>query len=148
MNTKNLRLLIEFLGLHDLAVEMKQIIDTIKLKKIQASLSKEKNFFLHLLTQKKEAVVFKKMELTHWSGQEEILIGLIHKRGMNRLAKALYPENSSLIWYVSHKISCEEALLLASLQKKLEHPKAYSLLAGQIIEIIDFFKTHNIQVDA
>ncbi len=144
---KELRLLIEFLGLHDLAIEIKQIIDTVKLKKIQSILSKEKAFFLQLLSHKKESVVFKKMQLSNWDGETDLLIKLLQKRGMNRLAKALFPEDPNLVWYIQHQLSNEESLLFSSLHKKLEQPKAYSLLADQIIEILAFFQKHKIQVD-
>ena len=147
-NADKFHLLIEFLGLHDLSIEIKQIIDTIKLKKIHSFLSKEKLFFLQSLSHKKEPIVFKKMELTNWNGEEETLMNLLRKRGMNRLSKALYPENADLIWYITHRMSNEEALLFSALHKKLEQTKAYSLLANQVIELSSFLKTHNIQAES
>lgn len=146
LSTQEIRLLVEFLGLHDLAVEIKQIIDTVKLKKIHSILSKEKVFFLEMLSHKKATVTFKKMELSTWAGDVDLLAKLLQKRGMNRLAKALYPEDFSLTWHVKHRISSEEALLFSSLHKKLEQPKAYTLLAEQILEILTFFKKHKMQV--
>jgi hypothetical protein len=147
LSSGGLQHLIDFLGLHDLAVELKQIIDNIKLKKIHSFLSKEKLFFLKSLAHKKESIVFKKMELTHWNGEEESLLNLLRKRGMNRLAKALFPENKDLIWYVTHRMASKEAHLFTALHKKLEPKEAYSLLGKQIIELVSFFKTHNIAAD-
>jgi hypothetical protein len=145
-STQELRLLIEFLGLHDLSIEIRQIIDTVKLKKIHSILSKEKTAFLQSLLHKKEPVIFKKMELFNWNGEAETLLQMIKKRGLNRLAKGLYPENTNLIWYVKHRMSCEEEALFSSLHKKLEQPKAYLLLKSEILDIANFLLKNKTQV--
>lgn len=143
-SSKDLHVLIGFLGLHDLAIEIRQIIDKVKLKKIQSILSKEKVFFLESLSLKKEPVIFKKMELSTWDGNAENLLHLIQKRGMNRLAKALYPEDSDLVWHIKHRMSTEDAALFSALHKKIEQPKAYSFLSIQVTDIISFLKKHKI----
>lgn len=131
-----MQLLVEYLGLHDLAVEIRQIIDTMKLKKIHSVLSPDQEAYLKGLLQKKEAVLFKRMELTKWDGKSESLEKVLYHRGLNRLAKALYPENTSLLWYISHMLPWEEANSLQSLCKPLEHAKAAALLSHQILEIL------------
>lgn len=128
--------LIEYLGLHDLAVEIRQIIDTMKLKKIHSVLSKEKEAYLKNLLQKKEAVLFKRMELAKWDGKADTLQKVLVHRGINRLAKAIYPEHPSFVWYISHMLPWDEASTLQSLCKPLEHPKAANLLSHQILEIL------------
>ncbi|MBX9924391.1 MAG: hypothetical protein K2Y01_09805 [Rhabdochlamydiaceae bacterium] len=143
LNTKELHLLVEFLGLHDLSVEIKQIIDNTKLKKIHSVLSKEKQLFLKGLTHKKEQVIFKRMELSRWDGEMDRLLSLLFQRGMNRLAKALYPEHSDLVWHIAHRMDMQEAQLLFSLHKSLEHPNAYAFLSKQILEVLSFLQTHN-----
>lgn len=145
LSTTGIRELADFLGLHDLAVEMKQIIDNTKLKKIYSLLSREKLLFLKSLSHNKEGVVFKKMGIVNWSGDPEALLSLLRKRGMNRLAKALYFENKDFVWHLIHKMSYDEAHLLMQLQKTLEHQKAHNLLGRQVIEVFSFFKTHNIK---
>jgi len=128
--------LIEYLGLHDLSVEIRQIIDTMKLKKIHSALSKEKDAYLKVLLQRKEPVLFKRMELVKWDGKADTLQKVLVHRGINRLAKALYPENPSLVWYVSHMLPWDEASTFQSLCKPLEHAKAANLLSHQILEIL------------
>lgn len=137
---EELYLLTELLGLHDLSVEMRHIIDTVKLKKIHSCLSKEKEIFLNSLSHKREAVVFKRMELQKWDGKAETLLTLLHHRGLNRLAKALYPEDPSQIWYITHRMDMEEAVSLSNLCKPLNHPKAVNLLMGQIAEITTYIQ--------
>jgi hypothetical protein len=143
LHTKELQTLIEFLGLHDLSVEIKQIIDNTKLKKIHAVLSKEKQLFLKDLTHKKEHVIFKRMELSRWDGEMDRLLSLLFQRGMNRLAKALYPEHPDFVWHIAHRMDIKDAQLLFSLHRALEHPNAYAFLTKQVLEAIRFLQTHN-----
>jgi hypothetical protein len=131
----SLPMLIEYLGLHDLAVEMRQIIDTTQIKKIHSSLSEAKVSYLKTLCQKKEPVLFRRMELAKWDGKAESLHKVIYHRGLNRLAKALYVEHHSLIWHLCRSLPWEDATVLQNLCKPLEHPKAANLLSHQILEI-------------
>lgn len=143
LRPETLRLVSEFLGLHDLAVEIKQIIDTVQLKKIHSLLSKEKEYFLKMLSHKKEPVVFKRMELSRWDGSANTLLNLLFQRGLNRLAKGLFLEDVSFVWYVKHRMNEEDAKIFSSLHKSLEHPKAYSILSDQILEVISFLQKIN-----
>lgn len=143
LSSEELRLLIEFLGLHDLAVEMKQIIDNTKLKTIYAALTPPKELFLKMLAHKKEPVVFKRIEIAHWDGKKETLLTLLFQRGLNRLAKALYPEDPSFIWYIKHHMDLEEAHLLSSFHKSLDHANAYNILSRQVLEAITFLQKIN-----
>ena len=140
LTTSELYILIEYLGIHDLGVEMKQIIDTTLIKKIQGSLSPEKEDYLKKLSQKKEPVFFKRMELHKWDGKPESLKKVITHRGINRLAKAAYAEEPSLSWYISRMLSVQDAGSFLGLCKPLNHPSASTLLIEQILEIIPLIK--------
>jgi hypothetical protein len=138
LSSEDLHLTIELLGLHDLAVELKQIIDSTQLKKIYSIFPKEKEVYLKSLAHKKEPVLFKKLEISRWDGKAETLLPLLFQRGLNRLGKALYPESPDFIWYVKHRMEVEEAALLSSLCKSLEHVKAYTYLSEQVLDAISF----------
>ncbi len=140
LSSKDLHFVVELLGLHDLAVELKQIIDTTKLKKIYSIFPIEKQTFLKLLAHKKEPVVFKSIEIYRWDEKPESLLQILLQRGLNRLAKALYPESASFIWYIKHRMNIEEGKLFSSLLKRLEHPKAHSFLSKQIVEAVSFLQ--------
>lgn len=143
LNEVEIQTLVELLGLHDLAVELKQIIDNTKLKKIYSIFPKEKEIFLKMLSSKKEPVTFRRMEITRWDGKAESLLALLFERGLNRLAKALYPENGDLIWYVKHQLDIEHSVHFSSLCKKLEHSKAYSFLSKQVLDALSFLRKIN-----
>lgn len=128
--------LIDLLGLHDLALEVKQVIETSKLKKISQALSPQEQAFLKELLHKKEKVSFKRMSLQKWEGDAPSLRSLLHQRGINRLAKALFTQNSSLLWYVSHKLDVERGQMLLKLAEPLEHALAAEVLAAQVEEAL------------
>lgn len=129
---------LDLLGLHDLAVEMKQIIDKQKLVKIEETLSTDQLKYLKILLQSHEPVAFPQMGLLKWNGDQEKLKTLIRQRGANRLAKALYGQNTSLIWYVLHRLDVEKALLVRKLSTSIDNPRAGQLLIQQIVELINY----------
>jgi len=140
LSLKDLYTLIDLLGLHDLSIEIKQIIDTTRLKQIHAILSQKQKAYLQHLTHQRERVLFKRLELHNWNGKPEPLLQLLRQRGLNRLAKALYPESPSLIWYLCHRMPSEEASLFSSLHNPLEHTKAHQFLARQVLDGLSFLQ--------
>lgn len=145
LTSSEISLLIDFLGLHDLSIEMRLIIDTVKIKKIHSVLSKEKIFFLSLLTNRQEPQLFKPMNLSSWSGNPEDLPNLLHKRGMNRLINVLYSEDPNLVNYIKLRMSNDHASFFSILHKNPENTKAYKIIVGQIMDILAFFKKNNIK---
>lgn len=142
LSERQLELSINLLGLHDLSVEMRLIIETAKLKKIQSILSVEQQHYLKEILQKKEPLTFPRMALEKWDGKEESLKYLIQQRGLNRLAKALASEHPSLLWHVSHKMDIEKAEVLKKLSTSIKDPRAAAFLAEQILEVVSYIQTH------
>lgn len=127
--------LISLLAMHDLSSEVRQIIDTTQLKKIYAVLTPQQTELLKTLTFRKESVTFKKMELSKWDGNIDTLHALIEQRGMNRLAKALYEESPFLVWLLIHRLDESKGAQLRQLCTPLDHPRAASLLAEQVLAL-------------
>ncbi len=143
MSYEELHSLIDLLSMHDLSVEIRQIIDTTKLKRIYAMLSGPQTNFLKTLLYRKEPVVFKKLELTKWDGHTETLASTLEQRGINRLAKALHKEEPSLLWYVAHRLDTDRGVLLMKLCTPLDHPRAAFLLSEQVTDLIQSLKNQD-----
>ncbi len=135
--------LIDLLSMHDLSVEIRQIIETAKLKQIYALLTKPQATFLKTLLHKKEAVTFKRMGLIAWRGDKDALRSLLLQRGINRIAKSLYGRHPSLLWHVVHRLDAEKGQLLLNLCTALDHPRASSLLSEQVVELVHALKSNN-----
>jgi len=140
LSSVDLNTLIDFLGLHDLTVEMRQIIDAAKLKKLSAALSPSERSYVKILMQSREPVVFPSMGLAHWQGEKDRLKVLIRGRGLNRLAKGLYGGHPSLLWHLSHKLDVDRALSLQKLYAPLENASVSKLLSDQILELLSFMR--------
>jgi hypothetical protein len=133
---EELSLLIDRLGLHDLALDMRRVIDTRRLKLIHNALSSDEVRLLHVLRHQKEPVAFSSMGLHQWNGQTETLRQALHQRGLNRLAKALFGQEPSFLWHLSRQFDAGRAALLSRLCTGIDHPKAAALLTAQVLECI------------
>jgi hypothetical protein len=134
---------LDLLGMHDVSVEMKQIIDKQKLTKIEDALSEDQLQYLKILLQSHEPVAFTQMGLLNWNGDKEKLKSLIRQRGANRLAKALYGQDPSLTWYVLHRLDVEKALIVRKLSAHIDNPRAAQLLIQQVVELINYTRGAN-----
>jgi len=128
--------LISLWGMHDVAPEIKQIIDTVKLRALASALSKEQVAYAKLLAQKKEPVMFKRLGLITWDGNVDLLQALIFQRGLNRLGKALYGANPSILWYIVHRFEVKTGEELQHFTKPLEHSAAHEVLLEQLTSLI------------
>jgi hypothetical protein len=140
LSEKEFKQLIDLLGLYDMASELRQIIETSKLKQIYNALAPFERNFLKQLSQQKELIAFKRMGLDKWDGDIEHLKQLIHQRAINRLAKAVYGREASFLWYLSHRLSLADARMFQTLSSDLKNPQAVAALTRQIINLIQFIK--------
>lgn len=133
-------ILVSFLGLHDLAVEMRHIIETSKLKKISEALTAEELKYVKILMQSREPVSFSRIGLANWQGDKENLKAIIQQRGINRLAKALYGQHPSFIWHFAHKLDADRGMAVQKLCVPLENVSAAKLLVAQVLELLSFMR--------
>ncbi len=132
-------LLISLLAMHDLASEMRLIIDTKKIRSIQALLSKEQSNFIRSLIQHKTALSFGKMQLASWKEDAPTLQTMLTQRGINRLAKACSDSQSSFKWYATHLLHEKHAQMFYNLCTKVQD-QAKEILIDQVLEIIQYIK--------
>lgn len=132
--------LVDFLGIRDLALEIRRIIDKEKLKQIQNALSHHQQLYLKSLLHQKEPVAFKSLELSKWNGRSEVLKSLLQQRGINRLAKALFPQDKNLIWHIAHKFDSERGESLLKLCTPLEATRAAEVLSNQALELMPYIQ--------
>ncbi|MDN3507814.1 MAG: hypothetical protein P0S94_02705 [Simkaniaceae bacterium] len=137
---KSLIHFIDYLGLHDLSAEMKTMIHTKNIRMIEAALKSDQKTYLRKLLGEKEPVVFSKINLNDWDGNEEKLRTVIHQRGLNRLAKALYGANSSLIWHLTHRLDLARANFIETYLKDIKNRTAHEILLKQTTELLQYLK--------
>lgn len=134
--------LVDFLGLHDLSLEIKKVVKSEQIKKIQKALSKIQRDYLKGLLKGKEPVSFARLNLDGWDGSEDKLKKILHHRGFNRLGKALFGCHPSLIWHISRRIDTGRTKILRKFFTDINNEKAQEALTNQIIELIPLIRQH------
>jgi hypothetical protein len=129
--------LVRYLGLHDLAFEMRQIIETARLKRIFSTLTKQEKEYLQALLPKKEPVVLKRLHIQNWDGRRESLKALTQQRGLQRLGKALYGEHPTLIFFIARRFDIGMGQEMLKACTKVELAKAKQHLTEQIVQILN-----------
>lgn len=125
-----------YFGLHDLSVEMRQIIATATLKKIFAALGKKEGDYLNRLLLHQEPLIYKRLFLEKWDGSKEHLRTLIEERGLNRLGKLLAESDPSFLWYLTHKMEFHQGNLLLKFREKPQSEREEKLLQKQVQTIL------------
>ena len=131
-----LQTLVDYLGLHDLAVETQLVIKTKQIHKIQRALSKSQRTYLKILLTKKEPISFARLNLKGWNGDEAMLKGILHCRGFNRLAKALFGCHPSLLWHLCHTLDIGRNKILRRFLIDINNEQIQEILTQQVLELI------------
>lgn len=130
--------LVDFLGLFDLAEELRSIVSTKNIKDIYACLTPKKQQFLRVCLHQKERVISPKLHLDKWDGNCEELNKLLHRRGINRLGKALSGQHSDFIWLITQMFDIGRGTLLAKEISPQEIPAITHALGLQVLNTIEF----------
>lgn len=104
--------LCNYLGLIDLASEIRHVIDQKKLQKVYTCLNPKEQNYLKQAMQQKEKLSTVSLGLDRWSGDCEKLRTVIQTRGLIRLATALSGEHPDVVWQLSHILDKGRGLVL------------------------------------
>ncbi len=140
ISQKHLLCLVDFLGLFDLAADLKQIVDKQLITQIHSILTKEQNLFLQDCSKRPSKWTSPKLGLTGWNGEKKKLDQLLHGRGLIRLAKSIAHEEASYRWYLVHRFDTSRGNMML---KELKHPADPNLIPffkGQVFDIVKRFK--------
>lgn len=140
LTKKELQSLVDYLGLHDLAIELKHVIKADQIKKIQKVLSKGEQEYLKKQIKKKEPISFSRLNLDGWNGDGEKLKAILHHRGFNRLAKALFGCHPSLLWHICHRLDTGRTKILRKFFTDIKNDEARDTLINQTLELLSLVK--------
>ena len=132
--------LINLLSMHDLAKELKKIIEKPKLARIKRLLSEEELAYLKSLVKQKEKLSFKTMNLVKWDGDPSTLKTILRQRGINRLSKATFGSDPSFLWHLKHQLDTTSATLFQKLHTSLDDHIATKDLQERALALISIFK--------
>jgi len=135
LNNKQLIYLIDLLGIYDLAQDLRQIVDKEILEKIYAALPKDMLQFLQYCSRQPVKWVSPKLNLQSWDGSKKQLNGLLHQRGLFRLARALSGENPHFQWHLFHRLDTARVKVMQSSLIQKYEPVQVSYFKNQVLDL-------------
>ncbi|MCK4933977.1 MAG: hypothetical protein KAR79_00160 [Simkaniaceae bacterium] len=132
--------LIDYLGLYDLSTEIKQLVQVSKIKLLQEMLSQTQMKFLREIKAQKDLFSTTPLGLEKWDGDLDQLKKVLHHRGLNRLAKALYGATPALVWHITRHLDTGRAKVFQKLCRDINNEKAQDALVDQVIHLTTFLK--------
>jgi hypothetical protein len=138
LNKAQLQKVIDYLGLHDLTLSIRTIVNKALIRSVFETLDTKERLFLKKIFNKKETVSSKKIPLETWTGNKEKLRILLHKRGIIRLGAALSGTDKELIWHIIKILDTGRGMLLKEQIKSHALPKITEKLIIQVEEILNF----------
>lgn len=132
--------LIDFLGLYDLAEEIRHIVDKKYLKAIYNCLSIKKQHFLRICLHRKERLTIPRLGLDKWQGDCKTLDSLLHKRGLLRMGKAISGQHPDFLWHLTHRLDTGRGKIIQKYYVKEEIPGVTQALIQEILNLLNFFK--------
>lgn len=136
VSSKDLNELIFTVGLHDLAIDMKKLIQASTLKHLSEALSPQEYMYLRKLQKKAENIQLSSPNIDKWNGETNTLRQLIFLCGVNRVAKALYPCHYMLLWNISHRLNKTVHSSLYALYTDIKNKRIKEKLIRDILELI------------
>ncbi len=126
---------IDLLALHDLSMELRQIVETKTLKKLYSFLTPAEKKRLQQISEHPDSFTLPRMGLERWDGTEESFRLLLHRKGLARLGLGLSGQDPDLIWYICHQLDIGRGNLLFKLSHKEVNAPIVEAIAKQIEEI-------------
>lgn len=132
--------LIDFLGLYDLAEEVRYIVDKKNLQNVYKCLDNKKMQFVRICLHQKSRFSVAKLDLKKWNGDCSVLLQQLHQRGLYRLGKALSGAHPHFMWYFSRKIDTGRSAIIYKYYKTQASPGIASALVQQVTSVMNFLK--------
>lgn len=139
-NKSQLVNLADFLGLYDLASEVRHIVNRNYLKNIYTCLTPKQFYYLKVCLHQKEQLVSPKLGI-HPNKQDcPKLKQIIHRRGLLRLGKALCGQHPDLVWHIAHILDIGRGNILLREYQPKELPKVTQILKQQVLSLMNFLE--------
>lgn len=133
--------LADFLGLYDLASEVRHIVNRNHLKNIYSCLTSKQLYYLKVCLHQKQQLVSPKLGIDPTKQDCQKLKQVIHRRGLARLGKALCGQHADLVWHIAHVVDMGRGTILLKEYQPQEIPRVTQILKQQVLSIMNFLKT-------
>jgi hypothetical protein len=136
--------LIDILGIQDLSLDLRKVLDKRILDDIFNKLEEHQKKYLKSILNRGDLPLVKSEDLAYWLKGKDILLNQIHQKGLHRLSIALLGQNESLIWHISRLLDTGRGSeLIKNLQDtrlKAINPKLKEQITANLLSLLTLFK--------
>lgn len=140
MGKRELCDIIDYLGIHDLALSMRHIVDKASIQKIMRALPEKKRNYLKMCLRAKNPLKTPDMNLKDWDGSSRQLIAKLQRRGIAHLAKATAGQDPSFCWHLVRSLDTGRGKALMRALSPHAVPGVTLFLSGQVLSIVRYMK--------
>lgn len=130
--------LVNFLGLHDLASEVRHIVNRQYLNNIYSCLTAQELAYLKSCLHQKQRIIAPKLGIDPSQQDCSQLKKTLHQRGLIRLGRALSREHPDFVWHLAHRFDKSRGEFLLREASLSTPPNMVALLQQQVIHLIHF----------
>ncbi len=131
--------LIDLLGFHDLANELRVVVDKNLVRKIYSLFTVKQRKFLNHCLRKKPVIASQGGALMDQVKSSANLKHLLHKKGLARFSMAMAGEHPSLLWYISRRLDTGRGSSFLKCASGNKQPRVTKALIPQVIEITSLY---------
>ena len=136
LNIFQLEQLFDFLGLYDLASELKEVLDKELILAIFKHLSSKEKSFIKECLAKKQLWSLPKIGIQTWTKEVKGFRHVLQKRGLIRFCVGLCGQHKDFIWHLMHKLDTGRAKFLEKLVQDKPIPPATQTVITQINSLV------------
>lgn len=140
LDKQQLMILADFLGLYDVANEIRTVVDKAVLERLYACLTPKKKQFLRACIQKRKRLTYPALDLQKWDGDSNRLRRLLHYRGLNRLGNALCEEHPDFVWHLAHIFDTGRGKIIETCYHEKSNPDIAAILRQQVYNAMKFLR--------
>lgn len=131
---------IDLLSMHDLAEEIRHIVDKKKLQVVYELITARRAQYLKRCLQQKERLVSPKFDIDKYARDPRKLEAFLHQRGILRLGKALSGQHPDFIWHLVHTLDTGRGAILQKCYSPQAIANATPALMEQVVNVLNFQK--------
>lgn len=132
--------LIDFLGLYDLASEVRQIVNKAQLTNIYSCLTSQQLSYLKICLRQKEELITPKLGIDHNKQDCPKLKQTIQRRGLSRLGKAFIGQQDDFVWTIARILDMGRGNIILNEYHSQTPSKIASVLKQQVLNVMNFLK--------
>lgn len=132
--------LVSFLGLHDLATEVRHIVNKTYLKNIYSCLTPKQFYYLKVCLHQKEVLTAPKLPLDPTKQDCQRLKLILQQRGIIRLGNAFSGEHADFTWHLAHILDNARGAALMNAYRPESIPQITAFLKSQVANLITYLK--------